>query len=51
MVVASIGPITTETLQAHGIRPDVIPQHPKMGQLMAAVAAAGPRLLGEKRGR
>jgi len=43
-VVASIGPITSEALQAHGIEPDLHPEHPKMGHLVAdrgAEAEAG----------
>jgi len=48
-VVASIGPITTETLQGHGIEPDLHPQHPKMGHLLAAVAERARDLLQRKR--
>jgi uroporphyrinogen-III synthase len=37
-VVVSIGPITTEALQGHGIQPDLHPEHPKVGHLLIAVA-------------
>ncbi len=39
VVVASIGPTTTETLREHGLPVDVEPEHPKMGHLVAALAA------------
>ncbi|APW61526.1 uroporphyrinogen-III synthase [Paludisphaera borealis] len=38
-VVGSIGPTTSECLRAHGLPVDVEPEHPKMGPLVAAVAA------------
>jgi uroporphyrinogen-III synthase len=38
LVVASIGPMMTEALDAHGIRPDIVPEHPKMGLLVKAAA-------------
>ena len=37
-VVASIGPITTAALQEHGVEPDLHPEHPKIGHLVAEVA-------------
>jgi len=49
MVVASIGPVCTEALRAHGVEPDLHPGHPKMGHLVAAVARQVPDLLGRKR--
>lgn len=49
-VVASIGPVTTEALQGHGVEPDFSPEHPKMGHLVAAVARQAPDLLRQKRG-
>lgn len=49
-VVASVGPITTEALEAHGIKPDLEPEHPKMGHLLAAVARQAGELLRRKRG-
>jgi len=39
VVVASIGPTTSETLREHGLPIDVEPEHPKMGHLVAALAA------------
>lgn len=50
MVVASIGPVTTEALREHGVEPDLSPEHPKMGHLIAAVARQAPDLLRQKRG-
>jgi uroporphyrinogen-III synthase len=37
-VVASIGPTCTAALEAAGVRPHVVPEHPKMGHLVAALA-------------
>src|SRR6266849_10095186 len=48
-VVASIGPITTAALQDHGVEPDLHPEHPKMGHLVAEVARRGAELLKRKR--
>jgi uroporphyrinogen-III synthase len=50
VVVASIGPVTSEGLARHGIRPDLTPEHPKMGQLVSELAGAWPSLK-EKRTR
>jgi uroporphyrinogen decarboxylase len=38
VVVASIGPTTSETLRAHSVEPHVVPDHPKMGHLVVALA-------------
>jgi uroporphyrinogen-III synthase len=38
-VVGSIGPTTSETLRAHGLPVDIEPDYPKLGHLIAAVAA------------
>jgi len=46
----SIGPITTEALQGHGIQPDLHPEHPKMGHLLIVVAREADNLLRRKRG-
>lgn len=51
IVVASIGPVASETLRAHGIVPDLEPAHSKMGQLVIAVAQQGARLHAEKNAR
>jgi uroporphyrinogen-III synthase len=45
MVVASIGPVCTEALRAHRVEPDLHPEHPKMGHLVAAVARQAADLL------
>jgi uroporphyrinogen-III synthase len=49
-VLLSIGPSTTEELERHGVRPDFIPSHPKMGFLMNEASACAVKLLEEKRG-
>jgi len=38
VVVASIGPVCTKALQAHGVTPRVIPATPKMGPLITALS-------------
>ncbi len=48
-VVASIGPITTEALKEYGVDPDLYPEHPKMGHLIAEVARQAIDLLERKR--
>jgi uroporphyrinogen-III synthase len=50
VVVASIGPITTAALLEHGVEPDLRPEHPKMGHLVAEVARQAVDLL-ERKGR
>jgi uroporphyrinogen-III synthase len=37
-IVAVIGPVCATALRANGVIPDVIPAHPKMGPLIAALA-------------
>ena len=37
-IVAAIGPVCAAALRAKGVVPDVIPAHPKMGALIAALA-------------
>src|SRR5437016_5996117 len=49
-VVASVGPVCTEALEAHGIAPDLEASPPKMGPLVALVAARTRALLAAKRG-
>jgi uroporphyrinogen-III synthase len=51
VLIASIGPVCSEALGAHGLRPDLEPEHPKMGHLVAEVARRGRLLLHAKRGR
>jgi uroporphyrinogen-III synthase len=50
VVFASIGPVCSEALRAHGLPVDLEPEHPKMGQLVGAVAQRGRALVDAKRG-
>jgi uroporphyrinogen-III synthase len=47
--VASIGPMMTEALEREGLAPDIVPEHPKMGTLVHAVAALAPAIVQAKR--
>lgn len=47
-VVASIGPVTSETLREYGISPDLEPSHPKMGFLVKEAAERSADLLQSK---
>jgi uroporphyrinogen-III synthase len=49
VVVASVGPMTSEELQRHGLPIDFEPSHPKMGFLVKEVAEASDTLLQAKR--
>jgi uroporphyrinogen-III synthase len=49
VVVASIGPICTNALAAHGVQVDFEPAHPKMGQLVLAASERAAELLRGKR--
>jgi uroporphyrinogen-III synthase len=49
VMVASIGPTTTETLEDFGLRPDLMPQHPKMGFLVKEAAEQAETVLARKR--
>jgi uroporphyrinogen-III synthase len=49
MVVASIGPTTSERLREHGIAPDMEPAHPKMGYLVSEAAQRSAQILQQKR--
>jgi uroporphyrinogen-III synthase len=51
MVIASIGPTTSEELQRHGLSADLEPSHPKMGFLVREAAERAGELLREKRPR
>lgn len=51
LVVASVGPMTSEALEREGITPDIVPGHPKLGHLVLAVARRARGLLHEKRER
>ncbi|HLH00998.1 MAG TPA: uroporphyrinogen-III synthase [Bryobacteraceae bacterium] len=50
VVVASIGPTTTEALEEFGIAPDIVPTHPKMGFLIKETAEQAAAILERKRG-
>jgi uroporphyrinogen-III synthase len=49
VLVASIGPVTSDALAELGLRADLEPEHPKMGHLVKALAAEGVRALDRKR--
>ena len=48
IVIASVGPVCTEVLEQFGLKPDIEPLHPKMGALIAEVAASAQRVLATK---
>lgn len=48
MVVGSVGPICTQVLERFGLKPDIEPTHPKMGSLIAEIAASAHELLAHK---
>lgn len=50
VVVASIGPTCSETLEEYGLPTDIAPTHPKMGFLVKETAAQAGTLLKRKRG-
>lgn len=50
MVIASIGPTTTEALEDLGLKPDLEPSHPKMGFLVKETAEQAAQILAAKRG-
>jgi uroporphyrinogen-III synthase len=49
MMVASIGPTTSERLCEFGIAPDMEPSHPKMGYLVGEAAQSSSEILQRKR--
>ena len=49
MVIASIGPTTSETLEEFGLTPDIVPTHPKMGFLVKETAEQATAALERKR--
>lgn len=51
MVIASIGPATSEQLRQRGLAVDLEPSHPKMGFLVKEAAERCIGLLAKKRGR
>ncbi len=48
-MIASIGPLTSQTLRDHGIAVDLEPTHPKMGFLVKEAAEQSAELLSRKR--
>ena len=48
MMIASIGPTTTETLDEFGLHTDLMPSHPKMGFLVKEAAAECAAILGKE---
>jgi uroporphyrinogen-III synthase len=50
VVIASVGPLMSESLRAAGLTPDIEPEHPKLGHLMVALGALATTKLAEKRG-
>lgn len=50
IAIGSVGPICTQVLREFGLHPDIEPEHPKMGSLIAEVAASAAAVLKEKRG-
>jgi uroporphyrinogen-III synthase len=51
VLIASIGPLTTEALVEQGLAIDIEPEHPKMGHLVKALAQDGLEKLELKRKR
>ena len=49
MVVASVGPTTSEMLREQDLPVDIEPEHPKMGPLVVAAAARSSQVLTRKR--
>jgi uroporphyrinogen-III synthase len=49
MMIASIGPTTSEALQEFDIHPDMMPSHPKMGFLIKEAAEQSRGILEKKR--
>ncbi len=49
VVVAAIGPTAAEALAAAGTPAALVPEHPKLGPLVAALAQHAPRLVAERR--
>jgi len=49
MLLASIGPVTSEKLREHGLKADIEPTHPKMGYLVSETAQRAAEILRQKR--
>jgi uroporphyrinogen-III synthase len=50
-VIGSVGPVCTQVLEQFGLKPNIEPAHPKMGSLLAEIAASAHVVLAAKRGR
>jgi uroporphyrinogen-III synthase len=48
VVIGSVGPVCTQALEQFELKPDIESTHPKMGSLIAEVAASARRLLAAK---
>lgn len=51
VAVASIGPVCSAALREFGVEPDIEPEHPRLGRLVAEVAERAAGVLARKRGR
>jgi len=51
IAIASVGPVMTANLEAHGIHADITPNHPKMGPLVKAASDSAATVLCSKRTR
>jgi uroporphyrinogen-III synthase len=49
MLIASIGPVTSERLHEYGLTADIEPTHPKMGYLVSETAQRSAEILRQKR--
>ena len=49
ILIASIGPVTSERLQEYGLKADIEPTHPKMGYLVSETAQRSGEILRQKR--
>ena len=49
VVIASVGPVMTASLEACGLPPDIIPAHPKMAALVKVAAETAGACLAKKR--
>ena len=49
MLIASVGPTTSERLREYGIKADIEPTHPRMGYLVSETAQRSTEILRQKR--
>jgi uroporphyrinogen-III synthase len=47
--IVSIGPVMSATLEEAGLKPDIQPEHPRMGTMMHAAAELAPAIVQAKR--